>query len=147
MIKRDYLQRLIEEFSKEVSISLREALINKDPDAIDATEDQIGKVLDLDAQTVLSLSPESFVTMVTLGGTGEALSTHIAYALNRIADGYSRQITSDLSEDERAELQSVATLRRQQAQALLAAFDQHASGVPNSLKDLDRELEDALRAW
>lgn len=146
MIKRDYLQQLIQSFTDTCKTTLENALVKREASGIPATEEAIGELLELDPQTLLSLAPESFVTMVTLGGTGEAISRHVAYALNRLADAYLLQINSDMDESARENLKNVAALRREQAAALLAAFDPTGAGVPEDFAAVDQEISQALKA-
>lgn len=141
MIKQDYLSRLIKEFSERVSISLDRALIKKDPQGVLDTEEAIGDLLELDPATVLVLEPESFALMVTLGGTGEVVASYIAYALQKVADAYGKDAHASANKEAQVNLQELASLRRAQAQALLASFGITEQSVPEELVKLDQAIK------
>lgn len=141
MIKQDYITRLIKQFSERATFTLDKALIKKDPSGVGETEEAIGELLELDPNTVLSLEPDSFVLMVTLGGTGEMVSRHIAYVLDKVADAYLAQVSTSQSEQDRAALQELAALRRAQSAALLAHYGIAALEVPDDLATIDKAIK------
>lgn len=143
MIKQDYVSRLIKQFSERVSITLNTALIKENPEGIGETEEAIGALLELDPNTLFALEPESFVLMVTLGGTGEMVSRHVAYALNKLADAYTKQAQKASNKVAKKSLQDVANLRRAQASALLASFGITSQEVPEELKKINQAIKDA----
>lgn len=132
MYQRDYLSKQIESFADAISNSLRRALVLQSQEGITETEESLGELLELDPTVLLALAPESFVTMMRLSGEGEALSDYVAYALDRLADGYLIQGEKDLSR-----------LRRQQARAVASAFGVGSRNTPSEFAELERAVADA----
>ncbi|MDJ1120992.1 hypothetical protein QJ043_00055 [Olsenella sp. YH-ols2217] len=143
MIQKDYLSKIIESFNKQVNVTLKDALVVRSEEGIRATEEAVGELLELDAATVLALTPESFLTMVQLSGTGDVVGDYLAYALDGLADAYLLQLNGSMSEEQRAEVRAVAKLRRAQARAVALAFGIDRSGVPEPFRELDREVQRA----
>lgn len=134
MLQRDYLSKIIESFTKSCEQSLRLALVTRSDDAITETEDALGELMELDPQTLLRLAPESFVTMMRLGGNGEATGDYVAYVLNALADAYLLQGDRE-----------TAVLRRGQARAVSLAFGVVGGDVPPQFEDLDGVLQQVDR--
>ncbi len=129
MLQNDYLLEIIQQFVESISRSLRLALEDHDLAAAEDVEAAIGEMLQLDAETAMSLSPESLVTMMQLAGTGDALSGYVAYALARLGDAY-----------EAAGETALAAARRDQAEFVAESFGADASQVPEELRTLDASL-------
>ena len=80
----------------------------------------------------LSLAPDSMVTMMRLGGNGEAVGDFVAYVLNALADA------SLISGD-----RDTARLRRDQARAVALAFGVSRDVVPEQYVEVDRDIQRA----
>lgn len=132
MLQRDYLTKIIESFTKHVEISLKDAVILRKSESIGEVEDALGELLELDPDMLLSLSPDSLVTMIALGGHGDAFGDSIAYVLARLGD----------AEAERGDKETAA-LRRQQARAVALGFGFNNQIVPEQFQELDREIQEA----
>ena len=128
MLQRDYILEIVGQFVEGVSDALRRAVRGEASGAADV-ERQIGDLLDLDAATALSLSPDSLVTMMVLSGMGDSVASYVCYALGRLADVYERDGNDD-----------AAGLRRLQAQAVAESFSCDPADVPEELAALDAEL-------
>lgn len=112
MLQRDYLMRLIIQFAT----ALRDALGKRDEhhDAAASRlrlEAAIGDAVDMDADVLLSLTPDSVSTMLMVGDLDGSVAEYIVHAL-MLDSAY-------LAEDGYDEL---ATLRRQQAEAVGETF-------------------------
>ncbi|BCV19065.1 hypothetical protein AAK684_03660 [Leptogranulimonas caecicola] len=132
MLQRDYLSKLIESFTKQMEVYLKDAVILRKTESIGEVEEALGELLELDPDMLLSLSPDSLVTMIALGGNGDALGDSVAYVLARLGD----------AEAQRGDKETAA-LRRQQARAVALGFGFNNQIVPEQFKDLDKEIQDA----
>lgn len=130
MLERDYVTRIIESFSKNAAHALRVTLILGNHQGIVETEKAVGEALELDPVTLFALDPESFVTMMRLGGNGEALGDYVSYVLENLADAYRDAGDSQTSK-----------LRREQARAVASAFGVSRNSIPKEFKDLDIEIQ------
>ena len=92
-------------------------------------EAAVSSLLELDADTAMSLSPDSLVTMMLLSGMADSTAEYVSYALDRVADVYEDMGSVD-----------VAEVRRAQAEAVADAFQCDLGHVPAELDDMDREL-------
>lgn len=128
MLQRDYILEIVGQFVEGVSDALRRAVAGEAAGAADV-ERQIGELLDLDASTALSLSPDSLVTMMVLSGMGDSVASYVCYALERLSQLYERDGNEDL-----------AGLRRIQAKAVAESFSCDPADVPEELAALDAEL-------
>jgi len=113
MLQQDYLMRLI----VNLAIAMREALARSGGLSDTAgqrlhLEDAIGEAADMDPDVLLALAPESISTMLWLGNLNDSVAEYIVHALMLDANY--------LDEDGYDEL---ASLRRQQAQAIASSFD------------------------
>ncbi len=79
MLQRDYLSKIIESFTKQMEVYLKDAVILRKTESIGEVEEALGELLELDPDMLLSLSPDSLVTMIALGGNGDALGDSVAY--------------------------------------------------------------------
>lgn len=128
MLQKDYILEVVGEFVSGISEALGLA-VRGERDGLARVEQEIGDLLDLDAETALALSPDSLVTMMLLSGMGDSVASYVCYALERLSMLYGREGDEDRS-----------GLRRLQAQAVAQAFDCDPAEVPPELADLDAEL-------
>lgn len=117
-IKNDYLLDQIARFVESITAGIGKSRAGRADDAIEAFEAVAGDVLDMDAETALSLAPASLVTMMQLSAVDDSLAAYTVYALERAADAY----------DGRGD--ATGQLRRAQAQAIADAFGFEVSVVP-----------------
>ena len=129
MLQRDYVLAQINLFVQTVLDPLRLALEELDLDSVHTVEQAIGKLIDLDADTALALSPDSLVTMMQLSGIGDSVAGYASYALARIADSY-----------ERMDKKQTAGVRRDQARKVAVAFGWNLSDIPEEFEDLEKRL-------
>lgn len=122
-IKNDYLLDQINRFVESIVSGIGKSRSGRAEDAVETFEAVAGDVLDMDAQTALSLAPASLVTMMQLSAVDESLAMYTAYALQRAADAY------DLKGD------AAAQLRRSQAQALADAYGFDVVAVPPEVQE------------
>ena len=129
MLQRDYVLAQINLFVQTVLEPLRLALEELDLDSVHTVEQAVGKLIDLDADTALALSPDSLVTMMQLSGIGDSVAGYASYALARIADSY-----------ERMGKEQTAGVRRDQARKVAVAFGWNLSDIPEEFEDLEKRL-------
>ena len=129
MLHRDYLQQVIQQFVSTISHSLVRALLDRDLGAAEEVENAIAELVQLDPATAMALSPESLVVMMTLAGTGDAVSGYAAYALMRLSEAY-----DDMGEHD------LAALRADQAYAIADAFHGNVNEIPEELRALEERL-------
>ncbi len=132
MLQRDYLAKVIESVTKRTSETLRDAVVLRSAEGVAETEDALGELMELDPAMFLSLAPDSMVTMMRLGGNGEAVGDFVAYVLNALADA------SLISGD-----RDTARLRRDQARAVALAFGVSRDVVPEQYVEVDRDIQRA----
>jgi len=135
MLHRDYLLEVIAKFVDTVTIALRGALLDGNPESAREAEDSVAALLDLDPQTAMNLSPDSLVTMMLLSGMGDSLASYVSYALDRVGDAY-----DDMGDSAKA------ALRWDQAQAVAESFNVDPNQVPKEFASFQRELEEAGKA-
>lgn len=123
MLQHDYLMEIIQQFVQSISSSLKLALGRHDEAAAEEVEEAVGELLELDASTAMSLSPESLVMMLQLAGTGDAVSGYVAYALNQLGYAYEGMGKPELAAE-----------RHAQAQAVAEAFGSDVNEVPEELR-------------
>ena len=129
MLQRDYVLAQINLFVQTVLEPLRLALEELDLDSVHTVEQAVGKLIDLDADTALALSPDSLVTMMQLSGIGDSVAGYASYALARIADSYERMGKNQTAE-----------VRRDQARKVAVAFGWNLSDIPEEFEDLEKSL-------
>ena len=132
MLQRASLAKVIESFTKRTSETLRDAVVLRSAEGVSETEDALGELMELDPAMFLSLAPDSMVTMMRLGGNGEAVGDFVAYVLNALADA------SLISGD-----RDTARLRRDQARAVALAFGVSRDVVPEQYVEVDRDIQRA----
>ncbi len=112
MFERDYLIRLIAELGAAIRRSMSRATEDKDPeDAASMLEAAVGTAVDMDAETLLSLAPESISTILSVSGVDPRVTEYMARSL-LLAARY-REEAGD---------QATAALRRGQALAIAQAW-------------------------
>ncbi|MGI6229696.1 MAG: hypothetical protein ACOYJL_02150 [Tractidigestivibacter sp.] len=129
MLQRDYILELISQFVAAITNSLKLAYQQNDPEACKKVEQQVGDLLDLDADTAMSLAPDSLVTMMILSGMGDSVASYVCYALDRLSLVYDKMGEEDLS-----------GLRHLQAKAVAESFECDPSEPPEELRDFDNEV-------
>lgn len=122
-IRNDYLMDMIKQFADAITAVTTKDKGGLSKDAVDVYEESVGKVLDMPADAVLGLSPESLVTMMQISATSEELAVYVVYFLQRLADA------SDGNND------GVASLRREQAVAVAGAYGLSPDAIPPALQE------------
>ena len=129
MLQRDYILELIARFVQALIRAFQLAVLKGDVRGCEQVEAAVSSLLELDADTAMSLSPDSLVTMMLLSGMADSTAEYVSYALDRVADVYEDMGRAD-----------VAEVRRAQAEAVADAFQCDLGHVPAELDDMDREL-------
>lgn len=129
MLEHDYIQMLIEEFTRALVPALRRAFSDGDTTATGDLEAAASELLGFSPEAALALSPESLVSFAQLSNVSDSVAAYAAYALDRAADAHA------LAGDE-----ATAEARHEQAQALAGAFGWSLDWVPEDLADVDEEL-------
>ena len=106
MLRRDYLERMIEQFSQSLETARLKEERGAYSGAIDDLARALSRALNLSPHTLLSLNPSSLLTMVTLSQISAEHAVYLSFLLYRMA-----QI------EEEAERES-ARLRYAQAQEI-----------------------------
>lgn len=122
-IRNDYLLSMIQSFSDTLcECQLRNlGALEKDPTG--DFEDVIGRILDMPAEAVLDLSPDSLVTMLQISQTDERMAVYMVYTLQRMAD------VLDVKNN------PLADIRRAQARAVAGAYGFSELEVPPEVQD------------
>lgn len=127
MITQDYLMRMLLVFFQALMRARSRALNNKDMQgAADMLEQTVGDAANMDASTLLSLSPDSLSGILGATGTDPKLTEFMARSLMQAAEYR-----------EKAGQSEVAELRRQQARAIADAYGH----------DLTIAMEDFLQKY
>ena len=129
MLQKDYVLETVRRFGDVLARWLRPAVLEANGEAIDEVENAVGRLIDLDGATALSLAPESLVTMMELSGIADSLASYVCYALLRVADAYEARGDAAL-----------AAVRRNQATAVSGAFLCELGNVPAELRELDEDI-------
>lgn len=116
MLQQDYLMRLIMQFVDGIKRSMERGKQNP-KEAADSLEDALTRALDMDADVLLGLAPESFASVAQLSIADSRVAVHIVYTLALQAH-YLRE----------AGLADTAQLRYEQACAFAAACGVDAPG-------------------
>ena len=129
MLHQDFLMRMILDLVAAMQRSFTRARGEHDPEGAAALlEVAIGEATDIDGAVLLSLSPESIVSILQVSGTEPQLIEHLSRSLLLVADYHKEAGNAALSE-----------LREQQAYALARAygFDLEPSSIsPEELEEL-----------
>lgn len=129
MLQQDYLMRLIWQFVEGMRRSLEKG--KKDPRAAaDSLEAALSDALDIDANVMLNLAPESFASIVQVSGTDARVVEYVVRCL-ALESHYLEEAGQPL----------LASLRFEQARALAAAY-----GV-NAPEQGEIPCEATLDAW
>lgn len=130
MFQQDYLMRLIWQFVEAMRRTVEK---DDDPDAKAASvEDAIANALEMDANVVLGLTPESFAGILSVSGTDPHVVEYLV-----------RGMALESYYLEQAGKQQAAQLRFDQACALAAAYgiEAPAAGEIPVMNDFDEMLE------
>lgn len=134
MLQHDYIIGLIQEFAIAVSAALRRCFLERGEagtqESGQEVEAAVGRLIELDPETAMALSPSSLVTMIQLSGVGESVAGYVAWTLNKLADAYDRDGNP------------LASVRRAQATAIANEFGCDLSDCPEEFEDLEHELEE-----
>ena len=74
MLQKDYVLETVRRFGDVLARWLRPAVLEANGEAIDEVENAVGRLIDLDGATALSLAPESLVTMMELSGIADSVA-------------------------------------------------------------------------
>lgn len=126
-IRNDYLLDMIAQFVDGIMAGVGKQRAGLSRDALGEYEGVVGRVLDMDGDTALELSPASLLTMMQLSAVDEGLAVYAVYSLERAAEIYDQQGDA------------TSRVRHEQARAIAQAYGFPVSCTP-------RELEEALAA-
>lgn len=80
MLQQDYLMRLLLQFAEGVRRSIEHARL--DPrEAADSLEEELARVMDMDADVLLGLAPESFASIARIAVADERIAAYIVFTL------------------------------------------------------------------
>ena len=88
MLEHDYIQMLIEEFTRALVPALRRAFSDGDTTATSDLEAAASDLLGFSPEAALALSPETLVSFAQLSNVSESVAAYAAYALDRAADAH-----------------------------------------------------------
>ncbi len=112
MFERDYLMKLILGYFKLIVVVVKRAEKEKDPEgAANMLEAAIGEATEIDAEVLLSLSPESIASILQVSGTDPKVVGYVAHGLLLVS--HYLMVACDFAR---------AELREQQARALAEAY-------------------------
>ncbi len=112
MLERDYLMRLILGYLHTIVSVVRRKDEEKDPEgAADLLEEAIGQATEIDAEVLLSLTPDSMTGILQVSGTDPKVIAFVAQGL--LLESHYLMLAMDLAR---------AELREKQARALAAAY-------------------------
>ena len=128
MFQQDYLMRLIMQFIRGLRQSMDRSKVNP-TDAAASVEDAIATALDLDADVMLGLHPQSFASILSVSGTD-----------SHVVDYLMRGLMLEAHYLDEAGDATTANLRRDQAIALAEAYEKEPPSPDDILSedDLDR---------
>lgn len=130
MFERDYLMRLILGYFQTITIVIRRGTKEKDPEgAADLLEQAIGQATEIDADVLLSLSPESIAGILQVSGTDPKVIAYVAHGL--LLESHYLMMAYDFAR---------AELREQQARALADAY---GIDLPDDPAEAERLLYEA----
>ncbi|MBR2834256.1 MAG: hypothetical protein IKE43_00875 [Coriobacteriales bacterium] len=122
-IRNDYILDMINQFADSICDFMLKSKGGLEYDAIQGYEEIVGRALDMDAQTVLELSPASLVTMFQISATDESLAIYAVFALERV---YELLLASN---------EPLARLRHEQATAIAASYGFDLNEVPPEVQE------------
>lgn len=128
-IRNDYILDMMARFVDAIMLGMNKAREGLSEESKESYCEVVGDVLDMDASTVLALSPESLVTMMQISAVDERLALYLVYALEALGD-----LESTINEP-------CARVRHQQAQAVAAAYGFDVGEVPPELVEALEEKD------
>lgn len=134
MFQNDYLMRIIMQFVVALQRALRDHESKPDEKAAEL-EQLIGNAVNIDAHLLLSMEPESVVSMLQIGDFDEQLGQYVLRSL---------YVEANLLDE--AEQHEVADLRRAQADAIAKAYGINVSSrdaEPQALEAFFTEIKEA----
>jgi hypothetical protein len=132
MLQQDYLMNMIWQFVEGMRRSIAKG--GTDPaKAAASLENAVAQSMDMDAELLLGLQPESFASILQVSGTDERVVEYIV-----------RSLVLEAHYLEQADAQQMADLRHGQALALAQAYGIQApeKGVIPDDEDLEAILEE-----
>ncbi len=130
MFERDYLMKLILGYFKLIVVVVKRAEKEKDPEgAANMLEAAIGEATEIDAEVLLSLSPDSIASILQVSGTDPKVVGYVAHGL--LLESHYLMIACDFAR---------AELREQQARALAEAY---GVDLPDNPAEAENLLMDA----
>jgi hypothetical protein len=113
MFERDYLMRMLKELADAIVRTIeRETEQEKHPEtSAELLDAAVGSAVDMDADTFLSLAPESISTILQVSGTDPRAIEYITRSLALSASYYSN-----------AGIEDMGTLRLSQARSIAQAY-------------------------
>ena len=122
-IRNDYLLDMIQTFTQSIERATEAERGSLSRDALDDYYAVVGRVLDMPAEAVLELAPDSLVTMMQISAVDERLAVYMVYVLMRISDVLA------------GENDPLADVRRAQACAIADAYGFTPDTVPPEVQD------------
>ena len=80
MLQQDYLMRLIMQFVDGIKRSMDREKRNP-KEAADSLEDALSRALDMDAEVLLGLAPESFASVAQISITDPRIAVYVVYTM------------------------------------------------------------------
>lgn len=130
MFEQDYLVRMLTQFAAAIRRSMERASGHADPHGAAAMlEAAVGEAVELDGQTLLSLSPESMASVLEVSGTDPHVTEYVARSLLLAA-----RYHQDAGEDKLGEL------RHAQALAVARAYGHDLEDCEATSEEMDAFL-------
>ena len=136
MFQRDYLVRMFSNLAR----GIRKTIFNEKNDprgSAETLEEALSSSVEVDGDVLLSLDPESFVSILQVTGTDERLCGYIAHTLYLESEYLTQAGDSTL-----------ASVRESQARALADAYNidlsTHESALNDLVKRYDAENADGM---
>lgn len=129
MFEQDYIVRLLVELAASIRRSLQRGRGEKDfKGACECLESSITEATDMNGVALLSLTPDSLVSVLQIANTDPRVVVYIANSLNLLHKYYKKLNNIELSK-----------LRLEQAQALAQSYDFELSDSDVDNQDFDEE--------
>ena len=122
-IRNDYILDMIAQFTDSICDYMLKGKGGIEYDGVAAYEEIVGRALDMDASTVLELSPGSLVTMFQLSATDESLALYAVFALEKVSEILSGRDGA------------MSQLRHEQAQAVADLYGFPVDTVPPEVEE------------
>lgn len=137
MFERDYLMRLLVEFAAGIQRVIERAGDHLRPEeSAQALDDVVGRSVDMDADALLSLSPESLAAVLEVSGVDPRLGGHIARSLLLSSQYYAEAGADGLSQVRAEQAQAVAAFAGHE----LPADGQDAAAL---LEEVEQDIREA----